>query len=89
MTDTVVAPDVPVGAPHVVAWRRLLAQRTRNGDLLLVDCSRVERLPPAVLALLVAASRVARCSGGRLLLVHASPPAVEALRRSGLTHLLR
>jgi hypothetical protein len=63
MTDTVVAPDVPVGAPHVVASRRLLAQRTRNGDLLLVDCSRVERLPPAVLALLVAASRVARCSG--------------------------
>lgn len=60
---------------------------TPSKVVVVVDCSAVQRLSPGGLAVLVAASRIARGRGGRLRLERLSPPVDDALRAAGLIHL--
>lgn len=71
----------------VGAVRAGLLGAVRSTPVVVVDCSAVQRLSPGGLAVLVAASRIARGRGGRLRLERLSPPVDDALRAAGLTHL--
>ena len=86
----IVLPPVVAGA-YLPRLRQQLAGALRtsgDGTDLVLDCRQVQELSPAAQALLVGRSRVARLRGRRLRLVDPSPATVQALRSTGLDHLL-
>ena len=87
MSITVHMPTVVEGEA-VAQLRRSLTPLTRDGSDVTVDARGVERLSPAGQAALVAAARRSRSHGGHLSITHPSPATVDALRGSGLLHLL-
>lgn len=70
-----------------VRWA-LLGTLHAGARSLVVDVSRVQHLPDAVVAVLVSAHRICRARGGALVLRGADPRTEQLLRRTGLWRVL-
>ncbi|MER5697873.1 STAS domain-containing protein [Streptomyces mirabilis] len=73
-------------APRV--RRRLLRAFARAPSVMEVDLDKVTYLAPDVRALLLAAAAVARRSGARFVITHASPRSQRVLEELGMRRLL-
>ena len=70
-----------------VRWA-LLGTLHAGARSLVVDLSRVQHLPDAVVAVLVSAHRICRARGGAVVLRGVDPGTEELLRRTGLQRVL-
>lgn len=80
--------DTHLAGRHLLDLRQQLQALLREDPELHVDCHRVLHLSAAGQALLLATGRTAARRGGRLLLHTPSPQMRQALRSTGLDHLL-
>lgn len=83
-----VEPPTHMEGRHLVDLRLQLQSLLRHDPEIHLDCSNVLQLSPAGQALLVGAARTARRQGGRLHLDAPSAQMCQALRSTGLHHLL-
>jgi anti-anti-sigma factor len=70
-----------------VRWA-LLGALHAGARSLVVDLSGVQRLPDAVVAVLLSAHRICRARGGAVVLRGVDPCTAALLRRTGLEHVL-
>lgn len=87
-TPVVITLPAQVSGPYLQAVRRQLHAGLQHPGGLVVDCRQVQDAAPAALALLVAAYRTARLRGVTWRLEQPTAAMFNALRRSGLSHLL-
>ncbi len=79
--------DLLAGGLADVRWA-LLGTLHAGARSLVIDLSRVQHLPDAVVAVLVSAHRICRARGGAVVLRGAGPRTEELLRRTGLWRVL-
>ena len=79
--------DLLAGGLADVRWA-LLGTLHAGARSLVVDLSRVQHLPDAVVAVLVSAHRICRARGGVVVLRGADPRTEGLLRRTGLWRVL-
>ena len=79
--------DLLAGGLADVRWA-LLGTLHAGARSLVVDLSRVQHLPDAVVAVLLSAHRICRARGGAVVLRGVDPRTAALLRRTGLERVL-
>src|SRR3712207_5983608 len=79
--------DLIAGGLADIRWT-LLGTLHAGARSLVVDLSRVQHLPDAVVAVLLSAHRICRARGGAVVLRGVDPRTAALLRRTGLEHVL-